>query len=56
MKKIIVIGPSGAGKSHFSRALGEILNIDVIHLDNLFWNKDKTHIEREELILMQCIF
>lgn len=51
MEKIIVIGPSGAGKSEFSRKLNKLLNIPVYHLDNLFWNKDKTHIERDELIL-----
>ena len=51
MKKILVVGPSGAGKSYFSRTLGEKLNINVIHMDNLFWNEDKTHIEREVLIL-----
>ena len=48
MNKIIVVGPSGAGKSTFSRKLGPILNIPVIHLDNIFWKKDKTHISREE--------
>lgn len=48
MNKIIVIGPSGSGKSEFSRKLNKILNIDIYHLDNIFWNSDKTHITREE--------
>ncbi len=48
MNKIVVVGPSGAGKSEFSRKLNKILNIPLYHLDNIFWNKDKTHIEREE--------
>lgn len=48
MKKIIVIGPSGAGKSSFSRKLGNILNINVYHLDNLFWREDKSHISKDE--------
>ena len=48
MNKIVVVGPSGAGKSEFSRKLNKILNIELYHLDNIFWNKDKTHIEREE--------
>ena len=48
MKRILVVGPSGAGKSFFSRRLGEILKIEVHHLDNLFWKNDRTHISREE--------
>lgn len=37
MKKVIVIGLSGAGKSTFSRRLGEITGIEVVHLDKLHW-------------------
>lgn len=38
MRKVLVIGSSGAGKSTFSRRLGEITGLKVIHLDKLFWN------------------
>ena len=38
MKKILVIGSGGAGKSTFAGRLGRILNIEVIHLDVLYWN------------------
>lgn len=38
MRKVLVIGSSGAGKSTFSRRLGEVTGLDVIHLDKLFWN------------------
>ncbi len=48
MKRIMVVGPSGAGKSYFSKLLSEKLNISLYHLDNIFWNEDKTHISREE--------
>ena len=48
MKKILVIGPAGAGKSYFARRLGEITQIPVHHLDNLFWRDNRTHIPREE--------
>ena len=43
MKKVIVIGSGGAGKSTFSRQLGEVTGIPVIHLDRLYWrpNWDK---------------
>src|SRR2546421_4393392 len=37
MKKILVIGPGGAGKSTFAKQLGEILGIEVVHLDSLYW-------------------
>jgi adenylate kinase family enzyme len=37
MNKILVIGSGGAGKSTFSRKLGELLRIPVIHLDSIYW-------------------
>src|SRR6266496_1064936 len=37
MKKVLVIGPGGAGKSTFATRLGELLNIDVVHLDQIYW-------------------
>lgn len=37
MKKIVIIGSGGAGKSTLARQLGEILNIEVLHLDKLYW-------------------
>ena len=46
MKKIIVIGCPGSGKSTFSRALHKITNIPLIHLDMLYWNADKTTMEK----------
>lgn len=38
MKKVLVIGSGGAGKSTFARRLGELLNIEVLHLDSFYWN------------------
>jgi adenylate kinase family enzyme len=37
MRKVLVLGCSGAGKSTFSRQLGEIMDIPIIHLDALYW-------------------
>lgn len=37
MKKVLVIGPGGAGKSTFARRLGELLGIEVLHLDRFYW-------------------
>ncbi|MBE6037579.1 MAG: adenylate kinase [Anaerofustis stercorihominis] len=45
--KIIVIGCPGSGKSTFSRKLSEKINIPVYHLDNLYWNPDKTTVSSE---------
>lgn len=46
MKKVIVIGCPGSGKSTFSRALHQITGIPLFHLDMLFWNPDKTTVEK----------
>ena len=46
MKKIIVIGCPGSGKSTFSRELHEKTKIPLYHLDMLFWNADKTTVEK----------
>ena len=46
MKKIIVIGCPGSGKSTFSRELHERTRIPLYHLDMLFWNADKTTVEK----------
>ena len=48
MNKILVIGCPGSGKSTFARALGEKINVPVYHLDNLYWNADKTTVESNE--------
>jgi len=37
MKRILVIGPGGAGKSALARKLGELLKIEVLHLDSFYW-------------------
>ena len=38
MKRVAVIGSGGSGKSTFSRALGEITGLPVVHLDKLHWH------------------
>ena len=49
MKRILVIGCPGAGKTYFAKRLKELTGLPVIHMDNLYWNKDKTSISVEEL-------
>ena len=46
MKKVIVIGCPGSGKSTFSKSLHRITGIPLFHLDMLFWNADKTTVEK----------
>ena len=46
MKKIIVIGCPGSGKSSFARALHNRTGIPLYHLDRMYWNADKTTVEK----------
>ena len=46
MEKIIVIGCPGSGKSVFSRALHEKTGVPLYHLDMMYWNADKSKVER----------
>ena len=46
MKKIIVIGCPGSGKSMFARALHDKTGIPLYHLDMMYWNADKTTVEK----------
>ena len=41
-----MIGCPGSGKSTFSRALHEITRIPLYHLDRMYWNADKTTVEK----------
>lgn len=46
MKKIIVIGCPGSGKSTVSRVLHNKTDIPLYHLDMMYWNADKTTVEK----------
>ena len=46
MKKVIVIGCPGSGKSTFSRSLHEKTGIPLYCLDMMYWNADKTTVEK----------
>ena len=47
MKKVIVIGCPGSGKSTFSKKLAEATSLPLYHLDMMYWNPDKTKVEKE---------
>ena len=46
MQRIIVIGCPGSGKSTVSRALHNKIGIPLYHLDMMYWNADKTTVEK----------
>ena len=46
MTKIIVIGCPGSGKSTFSRALHQKTGVPLFHLDMMYWNSDRTTVEK----------
>ena len=46
MKRIIVIGCPGSGKSTFSRALQSKTGLPLYYLDMMYWNPDKTKVEK----------
>ncbi|MBE1556276.1 topology modulation protein [Sporosarcina limicola] len=49
MNRIMVIGvASGVGKSTFARRLGELIGIEVTHLDRLFWKPNWVEASIEE--------
>ena len=47
-KKIIIVGCPGSGKSTLAKALHDRTGLPLIHLDNIWWKPDRTHITREE--------
>lgn len=46
MKRVMVIGCPGSGKSTFARALHEKTGLPLYHLDMMYWNADKTTVEK----------
>jgi len=44
----MILGPSGTGKTTVSRLLGEKLGLKILHLDNVYWEKDWHNISKEE--------
>ena len=47
MEKVIIVGCPGSGKSTFSRSLNEITKIPLYHLDMMYWNTNKTTVDKQ---------
>lgn len=48
MKRVVVIGCGGSGKTTFSQRLGERLDIEVIHLDAIYWQAGWVRTPKDE--------
>src|SRR5918992_2213979 len=48
MKRILVIGSGGAGKSTVARRLGQLLDLEVNHLDKFYWKPGWVESPRDE--------
>ena len=46
MKRVIIIGCPGSGKSTFAKKLCDCTGLPLYHLDNMYWNADKTTVEK----------
>jgi adenylate kinase family enzyme len=53
MKRLCIIGSPGSGKSTLAKQLGEILKIEIIHMDQLFWKPGWKAVSTEELEALQ---
>ena len=40
MQRIVIIGNSGSGKTYLAQRLSDRLHLEIIHLDQLFWEPD----------------
>jgi adenylate kinase family enzyme len=53
MKKVAIVGCGGSGKSHVARALGDILDAPVTHLDAAFYDDEWNELPMEKFAAVQ---
>ncbi len=51
MERILLIGCGGSGKSTMARQLGALLNLPVVHLDQIYWQPGWVHLSQEDFDL-----
>ncbi|MBO4330628.1 MAG: adenylate kinase [Oscillospiraceae bacterium] len=49
MRRVMILGCPGSGKSTFARALADMTGLQLIYMDRLFWNEDRTSVSRDLL-------
>lgn len=47
MGRLLIIGSPGSGKSTLARELAQLTGLPLVHLDMLYWNPDRTRVERD---------
>ncbi|WP_208559450.1 topology modulation protein [Marinilactibacillus kalidii] len=50
MKRITIVGPSGSGKSTLAKQLGQIFDLPVFHMDQLFFDPGWVEKSKETLL------
>jgi adenylate kinase family enzyme len=53
MKKVAIVGCGGSGKSHVARALGDVLDAPVTHLDAAFYDDEWNELPVEKFAAVQ---
>lgn len=53
MRRIAIVGCGGAGKSTLARRLGEILKLEVVHLDAVLWRPGWIMTPKDEELKIQ---
>jgi len=53
MKKVAIVGCGGSGKSHVARALGDVLDAPVTHLDAAFYDDEWNELPMEKFAAVQ---
>lgn len=48
MNRVMILGASGTGKTTLCRNLGEKCQMEVLHLDSIYWKKNWQHIEKHD--------
>jgi adenylate kinase family enzyme/GNAT superfamily N-acetyltransferase len=48
IKKVAIFGSSGTGKTTLARRLGTTLNLEVLHLDTVYWKENWTTLPKPE--------